>query len=172
MNGIETSCNKCNKLFVFKPTKKRKKKLCKECRDKKAAKNKAKKLKKNPINKRLSEFWFKKYKKRDIKRLNREQHKKELLEQRKLEAIRHTSLWIPLRDAAIERDKGCIKCGSVEKMNAHHIHNFKDFPELRYKLSNIVILCEQCHVEFHRQCGKSKNDIKQIQNFVHHKIEV
>lgn len=41
-------------------------------------------------------------------------------------------------------------------LNAHHIKTFKDYPKLRYKLSNGTTLCYKCHKKLHKdlRCQK------------------
>lgn len=52
------------------------------------------------------------------------------------------------RKAVFERDNyTCQTCGSKENLNAHHIKPFKDFPELRFDVSNGLTLCVNCHKE-------------------------
>lgn len=49
--------------------------------------------------------------------------------------------------AVIGRDGGaCTKCGRTGvEMHAHHIKPHKEFPELRWEVSNGVTLCYSCH---------------------------
>ena len=47
----------------------------------------------------------------------------------------------------------CVKCGSKEKLNAHHIKSWKNYPELRYDINNGVTLCEKCHIAWHKEHG-------------------
>jgi 5-methylcytosine-specific restriction endonuclease McrA len=39
----------------------------------------------------------------------------------------------------------CQHCGSNRKLEAHHIKEIQDYPELRHELSNGLTLCHQCH---------------------------
>ena len=58
------------------------------------------------------------------------------------------------RQKVYERDGyKCIKCGSKEKINAHHIYSYKYYPEKRYDLENGITLCEKCHTKLHQQYG-------------------
>lgn len=53
-----------------------------------------------------------------------------------------------------ERDNyKCVKCGSKEKLNAHHIKSWKNYPGLRYNVSNGETLCEKCHIKYHQENG-------------------
>lgn len=39
----------------------------------------------------------------------------------------------------------CQKCGAVGMIHAHHIKQWKDYPELRYEINNGITLCQDCH---------------------------
>jgi hypothetical protein len=43
----------------------------------------------------------------------------------------------------------CTKCGATERLHAHHIKRWRDYPELRYDVSNGVTLCHDHHEEAH-----------------------
>lgn len=62
------------------------------------------------------------------------------------------------RKAVFVRDQyTCKKCGKVGgTLNAHHIKTYKDFPELRYEISNGQTLCEQCHRQLHKELRLAK----------------
>ena len=47
----------------------------------------------------------------------------------------------------------CTKCGSKEKLNAHHIKSWHNYPELRYEVNNGITFCEKCHIEYHKLHG-------------------
>jgi len=58
------------------------------------------------------------------------------------------------RKAVFERDnytcQNCIKIGG--KLRAHHIKSWREYPELRFDISNGKTLCLKCHNEVHRKC--------------------
>lgn len=45
----------------------------------------------------------------------------------------------------------CTKCGSKEKLNAHHILSWSSHPDKRYNVDNGITLCEKCHIELHKK---------------------
>lgn len=58
------------------------------------------------------------------------------------------------RKKVYEKDNYCcVKCGSKNKLNAHHILSWKYYPELRYNVANGNTLCEKCHIEIHKKYG-------------------
>ena len=61
----------------------------------------------------------------------------------------------------------CQKCyKSGGDINAHHINNFSDFPELRTDILNGICLCKKCHRNFHKNYGYKNNTIKQLQEYL------
>jgi len=53
--------------------------------------------------------------------------------------------------SVISRDRAtCQQCGATGiELHAHHIKPFRDFPELRWELSNGITLCHKCHWAVH-----------------------
>lgn len=70
--------------------------------------------------------------------------------------------------AVLERDYfTCQKCKvSGGKLNAHHINNFADFPELRTSIENGIIFCKKCHILFHKKYGFRNNTREQLIKFL------
>lgn len=63
----------------------------------------------------------------------------------------------------------CGKRGS--NLNAHHLYNFSDYPDLRYDINNGITLCEACHLikypnSFHSLYGEKDNTPEQIREFI------
>jgi hypothetical protein len=65
------------------------------------------------------------------------------------------------RNSIIERDERCILCESSINLVAHHIIEAQDNQLLRLEKDNGVTLCEQCHINIHKQ--DSRNFIKPLQ---------
>ena len=59
--------------------------------------------------------------------------------------------WRVVARAAYKRDNyQCQICGKVHcQLNAHHILPWAGYPELIYKLNNIITLCVSCHNKVH-----------------------
>ena len=53
-----------------------------------------------------------------------------------------------------DRDKKCMECGSVYDLHAHHIKQYKDYPELRSDVNNGITLCGSCHRNWHHNNGR------------------
>lgn len=71
------------------------------------------------------------------------------------------------RKKCLARDNfTCQICGKHGgQLNVHHINNFTEFKELRYKTNNGITLCENCHQEFHRIFGQRNNTKEQLEDF-------
>ncbi len=75
-------------------------------------------------------------------------------------------LW---RESVFARDNWtCQKCGDNKggNLNAHHLKNFAEHPDLRFAIDNGITICIPCHLEFHKKYGQSGNDEKQIAEFI------
>lgn len=69
------------------------------------------------------------------------------------ETFRNTADYKRWRDAVMTKGGNrCAKCGATSgQLNAHHIKNIYDFPELRLDVDNGIILCNTCHAEEHKK---------------------
>lgn len=74
-------------------------------------------------------------------------------------------LW---REAVFARDNYiCQKTGiRGEKIQAHHILNFSQYPELRFAIDNGITLSEKAHKEFHKKYGNKNNTREQLIEFL------
>lgn len=54
-------------------------------------------------------------------------------------------------DAVISNDKAtCRICGATNtELHAHHVRSWKEYPELRFEVSNGIALCAPCHWTIH-----------------------
>lgn len=68
--------------------------------------------------------------------------------------IRNSPEYKQWRKNVIDRDKRCMDCGSVEKLEAHHIKSQWKFPSLRFLLCNGKTLCRSCHIKTDNYGGK------------------
>jgi 5-methylcytosine-specific restriction endonuclease McrA len=82
--------------------------------------------------------------------------------------IRHSLEFRLWREAVFARDNWtCQKCKkSGGRLHPHHIKNFADYPKLRFVINNGITLCNKCHWKFHKIYGKTKNNKKQIKEFL------
>ena len=58
------------------------------------------------------------------------------------------------RKNIFERDNFTCQICDDDKggnLNAHHIKNFRDYPELRLDIDNGITLCKKCHIDIHKQ---------------------
>ena len=72
-------------------------------------------------------------------------------ENRRKRNIVEYKLW---RKAVFERDNfTCQKTGDRGgQLEAHHINNFSEFPELRFAIDNGITLSKDAHRKFHKIC--------------------
>ena len=74
-------------------------------------------------------------------------------------------LW---REAVFARDNWtCQKYGiKGGKLRVHHIHNFADYPELRFAIDNGITFLDKAHREFHKIYGRKNNTEEQLLKFL------
>jgi 5-methylcytosine-specific restriction endonuclease McrA len=54
------------------------------------------------------------------------------------------------RQQVYERDEfRCRRCDSKERLQAHHVKSWHDYPELRFEVGNGLTLCADCHAREH-----------------------
>jgi len=84
-----------------------------------------------------------------------------------LRKARKLTIYKEWRKKCLKRDNfTCQICGKHGgKLQVHHVNNFAEFKELRYKTNNGITLCEDCHQEFHRIFGQRNNTKEQLEDF-------
>ena len=81
--------------------------------------------------------------------------------------IEKTTAYKTWREAVLSSHTSfCQKCGSSEGVLAHHICNFRDYPELRFTVSNGACLCDKCHRDFHARFGLKSTTQEQFAEFM------
>jgi len=73
------------------------------------------------------------------------------------------------REEVYKRDDyTCQYCGDSigGNLNAHHIEDYSNNPELRTTLSNGITLCKKCHRNFHHQYGNKINTLEQLEEWM------
>jgi len=81
---------------------------------------------------------------------------------------RSSLIYVNWRKEVFERDNYTCQCCGAEShgdINAHHLYNFANYPDYRYKSSNGITLCESCHYELHHKYGKKSNTPEQYEEF-------
>jgi hypothetical protein len=85
-----------------------------------------------------------------------------------LHLLRKSSSWKHWRNSVFERDNWkCKSCNiNCKELHPHHILNFYNNIENRFNVDNGITLCKKCHRDFHKKYGTSKNDRKQLNEFI------
>ena len=78
-------------------------------------------------------------------------------------------LWVI---AVLDRDKVCRRCDSDSRLHCHHIYPYGQHPELRKEITNGVVLCHDCHREFHHKHGNRYNNANQVSKFIGQRVRV
>lgn len=86
---------------------------------------------------------------------------------------RNNSKYKEWKQNVFERDNyTCQCCGKRGgTLNAHHLHNFSQYPELMYDIDNGVTVCDKCHLvnypnSFHSLYGEKNNTPEQFYEYV------
>lgn len=65
---------------------------------------------------------------------------------------RRSDRWPRVRRAHLLHEPTCQACGTLDKLEVHHIHPFHIHPELELDQANLITLCEKpghdCHFVF------------------------
>ncbi len=71
-------------------------------------------------------------------------------ERRRVGTCKSSSNYKNWKDDVWRRDNyECTKCGSKDKLCAHHIKPWKEYSELRFEIDNGITLCRSCHMKVH-----------------------
>ena len=74
--------------------------------------------------------------------------------------------YLSWRSAVYAKDNYiCQKCKNNNILNAHHLNNYKNYPEQRIDINNGITLCKVCHIDFHSHYGKNNNK-SQMEKFL------
>ena len=65
----------------------------------------------------------------------------------------------------------CICNKEKRKMNIHHIYSRNKFPDKIYEEGNLVVICKECHTEFHSIYGFGNNNKNQFDEFIQLKLK-
>lgn len=86
---------------------------------------------------------------------------------------RNNTYYKEWRTKVFERDNyTCQCCGKHGgNLNAHHLYNFAQYPELKYDVDNGVTICPKCHLvnypdSFHSLYGEKNNTPEQFYEYV------
>lgn len=64
----------------------------------------------------------------------------------------------------------CKKRGGV--LVSHHINSYNYYEEGRYDIDNGITLCQECHLNFHKEYGFGDNNKKQLEDFINNYYKV
>ena len=78
--------------------------------------------------------------------------------------------WNLLRDKILKRDVKCRVCSSEENLHCHHSYYMPGRNIWEYPESSFMILCENCHTEFHEKI-KGKDLVIRGENNIKLKIK-
>ena len=71
------------------------------------------------------------------------------------------------RTRVLKRDGfTCVKCGSNENLQVHHLWGYKENPELAIVDSNGVTLCKHCHDQYHNINGYYDINPRDFEDFM------
>lgn len=143
-NLTKKDYSKVSKKLKGRPSPMKGKKCSKE------TKEKLKKSHKGKHYNRLKSYFFKEGSdniswRGGINRINRQERDIEM----------QRAKYIKWREEIFKRNNWiCQKCGSKENLEAHHIKEWSEYPELRYNKDNGLTLCKDCHIKIHNQDEK------------------
>ncbi len=60
----------------------------------------------------------------------------------------------------------CVKCGSSQDLNTHHIESYFTNKDSRWDIDNGIVLCRKHHREFHAKYGKTNTTKEQLEEYL------
>ena len=89
------------------------------------------------------------------------------------DTLRHRREYKNWRTSVYDRDDYTCQCCGTRggKLNAHHINQFADYPDLRYDVNNGITLCVKCHDatekdSFHNIYGTHNTTSSQLREYI------
>lgn len=84
------------------------------------------------------------------------------------DSIRASTAYKKWRKQVLSRDNyACQKCSNKQNLQVHHLFDFANYPDNRFSIDNGAVLCETCHISFHKIYGKhNTNNIHQYYAFL------
>ncbi len=76
------------------------------------------------------------------------------------------AIWRQLVKYIIHRDKKCILCDGEFKLTPHHLDGWNWCNEKRYDETNLVLICNYYHEDFHSKYLKGNNTKEQFLEYV------
>ena len=58
-------------------------------------------------------------------------------------------------DTILHEQQECQICGSKDNLNIHHLVHCRSYEKKYADKNNIIVLCRDCHREYHNTCSKS-----------------
>lgn len=69
-----------------------------------------------------------------------------------------SSQWAALRDKYVQANPRCEACGSIRRLNVHHVAPFHLYPERELDPTNLITLCREHHFQLgHHRDWKFEN---------------
>lgn len=73
------------------------------------------------------------------------------------EITRNSPEYINWRKEILKNNTHCVRCNSPNNLHIHHIYGYKEYPSLRIDPNNGVVLCKDCHTDYHSEYGYKEN---------------
>ncbi|MDT2570254.1 NUMOD3 domain-containing DNA-binding protein [Enterococcus raffinosus] len=74
--------------------------------------------------------------------------------------------YVHFKNTVLKRDGyKCVICNSEDSVVVHHLNSYHWDKENRLNPDNAVVLCQKCHLTFHKKYGQKYNTKKQFKEF-------